>query len=128
MNIRKELLDELLQECKTPPDLFGEGGILKQLRADICSQDLQVGQSKVLSKLRLVWRHLLYIAAMRLEDGDLLIVPTAHDPDKAIADYDKCWAIETLFSLGFDFLRHIIFDLHLNSQVFFNSIKFLSCT
>ncbi|MCA6583838.1 MAG: hypothetical protein IM536_17845, partial [Pseudanabaena sp. M34BS1SP1A06MG] len=37
--------------------------------------------------LRLVWRHLLYIAAMRLEDGDLLIVPTAHDPDKAIADY-----------------------------------------
>ncbi|HBC43228.1 MAG TPA: hypothetical protein DCZ88_15425 [Pseudanabaena sp.] len=24
MNIRKELLDELLQECKTPPDLFGE--------------------------------------------------------------------------------------------------------
>jgi hypothetical protein len=31
MNIRKELLDELLQECKTPPDLFGEGGILKQL-------------------------------------------------------------------------------------------------
>jgi hypothetical protein len=21
----------LLQECKTPPDLFGEGGILKQL-------------------------------------------------------------------------------------------------
>jgi hypothetical protein len=31
MNIRKELLDELLQECKTPPELFGEGGILKQL-------------------------------------------------------------------------------------------------
>jgi len=26
MNIRKELLDELLQECKTPPDLFGEAG------------------------------------------------------------------------------------------------------
>ncbi|MFN4856951.1 MAG: hypothetical protein ACK5NP_09750 [Pseudanabaena sp.] len=101
---------------------------LKQLRADICSQDLQVGQSKVLSKLRLVWRHLLYIAAMRLEDGDLLIVPTAHDPDKAIADYAERWAIETLFRLGFDFLRHIIFDLHLNSQVFFNSIKFLSCT
>ncbi|WP_254923482.1 hypothetical protein [Pseudanabaena sp. SR411] len=31
MNISKELLDELLQECKTPPDLFGERGILKQL-------------------------------------------------------------------------------------------------
>ncbi|GEM_PF-1494209 len=58
----------------------------------------------------------------------LLIVPTAHDPDPAIADYAKRWTIETLFRLGFDYLRHIIFDLHLNSQAFFNSIKFLSCT
>jgi|NOAtaT_6_FD_contig_111_90942_length_1901_multi_2_in_0_out_0_1 hypothetical protein len=31
MNIRKEILDELLQESKTLPDLFGEGGTLKQL-------------------------------------------------------------------------------------------------
>ena len=31
-------------------------------------------------------------------------------------------------TLGFDFLRHFIFDLHLNSEAFFNSIKFLSCT
>jgi len=31
MNIRKEVLDELLKECKTLPNLFGEGGILKQL-------------------------------------------------------------------------------------------------
>jgi predicted kinase len=75
---------------------------LKQLRADICFQDLQVSQSKVLSKLRLVWRHLLYIAAMRLEDGDLLIVPTAHDPDKAINDrvigkfndIDSCYVLD----------------------------------
>ncbi len=161
----------------------------KKLRADVCFQDLQVGQSKVLSKPRLVWDHWLYIAAMRLEDGDLLIVATAHDPNTAIADYAKRWAIETLFGcfksrgfclesthlqdparlsklialltlalcwcfssglwqslikplkpkkhgrlpksifrLGFDFLRDIIFDLHLNSQAFFDSIKFLSCT
>ncbi|MFN9836659.1 MAG: IS4 family transposase, partial [Pseudanabaena sp.] len=32
------------------------------------------------------------------------------------------------FSRGFDLLRHFIFDLHLNSEAFFNSIKFLSCT
>jgi hypothetical protein len=161
----------------------------KQIRADVCFQDLQVGQSKVLSKPRLVWQHWLYIAAMRLDDGDLLIVATAHDQNKAIADYAKRWAIETLFGcfksrgfcleathlqdterlsklialltlalcwafssglwlaqlnplkpkkhgrlpksifrLGFDFLRHFIFDLHLNSQAFFNSINFLSCT
>ncbi|MFO0256660.1 MAG: IS4 family transposase, partial [Pseudanabaena sp.] len=161
----------------------------KQLRADVCFQDLQVGQSKVLSKPRLVWQHWLYIAAMRLEDGDLLIVATAHDPNTAIADYAKRWAIETLlgcfksrgfcleathlqdpellsklialltlalcwafssglwlaqlnplkpkkhgrlpkrlFRLGFDYLRHIIFDNHLNSEAFFNSNKIFSCT
>ena len=31
MKISKEILDELLKDCKTAPDLFGEGGILKQL-------------------------------------------------------------------------------------------------
>ncbi|MEY3303970.1 MAG: hypothetical protein RLZZ139_2343 [Cyanobacteriota bacterium] len=35
---------------------------------------------------------------------------------------------KSIFRLGFDFLRHFIFDLHLNSECFFNSIKFLSCT
>jgi len=29
---------------------------------------------------------------------------------------------KSIFRLGFDFLRHFIFDLHLNSQAFFNSI------
>ena len=161
----------------------------QQLRADVCFQDLLVGQSKVLSNPRKVWNHWLYIAAMRLEDGDLLIVATAHDPSKAIADYAKRWAIETLFGcfksrgfcleathlqhpqrlakliallsialcwcfsaglwlahlnplkpkshgrlpksifrLGFDFLRHLIFNIHLSSQAFLNSINFLSCT
>lgn len=161
----------------------------KQLRADVCFQDLQVGQVKVLSKRRQVWGHWLYIAAMRLDDGDLLIVATAHAPDTAIADYAMRWGIETLFGcfktrgfclesthlqsserlskllalltlalcwafasglwlaqlhplkpkkhgyppksifrLGFDFLRHIFFDIHLYSQAFLNSINFLSCT
>jgi hypothetical protein len=161
----------------------------KQLRADICFQDLRVGQSKVLARPRQIWGHWLYLAALRLEDGELLIVATGHRPDTAIADYAKRWAIETLFGcfktrgfclesthlqdsarlsklialltlalcwcfasglwhtqlnplkpkkhgrlpksmfrVGFDFLRHIIFDLHLNYLAFFNSIKFLSCT
>ena len=41
MNIRKELLDEMLQECKTPPDLFGEGGILKQLTTALVERSLE---------------------------------------------------------------------------------------
>ena len=68
----------------------------KELRADVCFQDLQVSQSKVLSKPRKVWNHLLRIASMRLENGDLLIVATAHDPDTAISDYAKHWVIERL--------------------------------
>jgi hypothetical protein len=35
---------------------------------------------------------------------------------------------KSIFRLVFDFLRHIIFDLHLNYQPFFNPIKFLSYT
>jgi len=41
MNIRKEILDEMLQECKTPPDLFGEGGILKQLTTALVERALE---------------------------------------------------------------------------------------
>ncbi|OIP75697.1 MAG: hypothetical protein AUK48_06940 [Oscillatoriales cyanobacterium CG2_30_44_21] len=41
MNIRKEILDELLQEYKTPPDLFGEGGILKQLTTALVERALE---------------------------------------------------------------------------------------
>ena len=98
----EEWFDYLLYETHTPfririrkNTLLDDGQ--KELRADVCFQDLQVGQSKVLSKPRQVWGHWLYIAAMRLNDGDLLIVATAHDSDTAIADYAKRWAIETLF-------------------------------
>ncbi len=41
MNIRKELLDELLKECKTPSDLFGEGGILNQLTTPLVERALE---------------------------------------------------------------------------------------
>jgi putative transposase len=41
MNIRKEVLDELLKECKTPPDLFGEGCLLKQLTTALVERALE---------------------------------------------------------------------------------------
>jgi hypothetical protein len=193
--VGEEWFDYLLCEPRTPFRIRIRKNTLpddgqKQLRAEVCFQDLQIGQFKVLSKPRQVWGHWLYIAAMCLEDGDLLLLATDHAPYTAIADYAKRWAIETLFGcfksrgffclesshlqdserlsklialltlalcwcffsglwlsfcnplkpkkhghfpksifrLGFDFLRHIIFDLHLNSLAFFNSIKFLSCT
>ena len=69
----------------------------RQLRADICFQDLQVGQTKVLSKRQKLWGYWLYVSALRLDDGKLLVVATDYAPDSAISDYAKRWAIETLF-------------------------------
>jgi hypothetical protein len=69
----------------------------RDLRADVCFQDLQPGETKVLSKRRRIWGRWLYVAALRLEDGELLIVVTANAPESAISDYAKRWGIETLF-------------------------------
>ncbi|NEQ26054.1 MAG: hypothetical protein F6K28_44800 [Microcoleus sp. SIO2G3] len=48
----------------------------------------------MLKQPRLLWGHKLYIAALRLEDGKLLIVATQIRPDCAIADYAQRWGIE----------------------------------
>jgi len=69
----------------------------RQLKADVCFQDLKVGEKKFLTKKRWFWGRWLYVSALRLEDGALLIVATAHNPESAITDYAKRWGIETLF-------------------------------
>lgn len=71
----------------------------QSLRASVVFQDLLVGQTKVLKQPRWLWGHKLYIAALRLEDGELLIVATQIRPDGAIADYAQRWGIETLFGI-----------------------------
>jgi Transposase DDE domain len=60
-------------------------------------QPLRIGEQQVLRHRRRLWGHWVYVAALRLEDGDLLIVVTNHAPKSAIADYAKRWGIETLF-------------------------------
>jgi hypothetical protein len=67
------------------------------LKAKVVFSSLQVGQKQVLRHRRRVWGHWVYVSALRLEDGKLLIVVTQHRPHRAIADYGKRWAIETLF-------------------------------
>lgn len=69
------------------------------LKVSILFQDLQVGQQKVLRHQRLLWGHWLYIAALRLEDGELLVVATQTTPRSAIQDYAQRWGIETLFGI-----------------------------
>lgn len=161
----------------------------KQLKASVCFQHLQIGESIVLSKQRKIWGNYFYVAALRLADGELLIVASSHAAETAIADYAKRWGIETLFGcfksrgfclesthlqdsarlskliallalalcwafscglwslhenplklkkhgrmpksifhVGFDFLRQILFDLSLHFSAFAASLNFLSCT
>jgi len=62
--------------------------------------DLQPGQTRILRHQRCLWGHWLYIAALRLEDGSLLVVATTQTaPKSAITDYAKRWGIETLFGI-----------------------------
>nr|RNJ65087.1 MAG: IS4 family transposase [Leptolyngbya sp. IPPAS B-1204] len=69
----------------------------KSLKAKVIFSGLEVGQQQVLRKPRQMWGHWVYVAALRLEDGSLLIVATNRQPQRAIADYGKRWSIETLF-------------------------------
>ena len=59
---------------------------------------LKVGEQRCLSGKRWVWGRRVYIVATRLEDGELLILATAHRPQTALADYRLRWGIETLFA------------------------------
>ncbi|WP_346293067.1 IS4 family transposase [Sphaerothrix gracilis] len=71
----------------------------RSLSAKTLFAHLQPSQQQVLRKQRRLWGHWLYVAAMRLEDGNLLIVVTQFKPKRAIADYAKRWSIETLFGM-----------------------------
>ena len=67
----------------------------KQLRASIIFAHLQPGIAQILSTKRLVWGRLVYVSALRLDDGELLIVITPESCSTAISDYGKRWGIET---------------------------------
>ena len=47
----------------------------------------------------LVWGRLVDVSALRLEDGELLIVISSDSPQTAISDYANRWGIETLFGM-----------------------------
>jgi hypothetical protein len=71
----------------------------KELRASIIFAHLQPGQTVTLSGKKLVWGRLVYVSALRLESGELLIVITPEFCPTAISDYGKRWGIETLFGM-----------------------------
>ena len=69
----------------------------KSLCASIIFAHLQCGQSEVLSNRRWVWGRLIYVSALRLDDGELLIIISSDSPTTAISDYAQRWGIETLY-------------------------------
>ena len=71
----------------------------KQLRASIIFAHLKPGQTQILSGLRLVWGRCVYVSALRLDDGELLIILSPDSSSTAICDYGKRWGIETLFGM-----------------------------
>ena len=71
----------------------------RPLRASIIFAHLQPGQTQILSGKRLVWGRLVFVSALRLDNGELLIVITPEPCSTAISDYGKRWGIETLFGM-----------------------------
>lgn len=78
-------------------DKLGNGRTL--LKARVVFAHLKTNEVKVLAKRRHLWGHWVDVAAMRLEDGSLLIVATADAPETALSDYAHRWGIETLFGI-----------------------------
>ncbi|NJN87460.1 MAG: IS4 family transposase [Leptolyngbyaceae cyanobacterium SL_7_1] len=71
----------------------------RSLKVSIVFGHLKPGESTVLRDKRQLWGQWVYIAALRLEDGSLLVVASQRAPQSAIADYAKRWGIETLFGI-----------------------------
>ncbi len=71
----------------------------KSLSAAIIFAHLQPAHSEILSGRRWIWGRCVYVSALRLEDGELLIIISNDSPTTAIADYAQRWGIETLFGM-----------------------------
>ena len=69
--------------------------------------DLKPGEQRLLQDKRKLWKQQVYLSALRLSDGELLLVATDQWLADPIGLYGKRWQIETLFgclkSKGFGF-------------------------
>jgi hypothetical protein len=66
----------------------------QRLKAGVVFQHLKPQQNQILAKRRRLWGYWLYIAALRLENNNLLVVVTPGSPSTAIADYATGWGID----------------------------------
>ncbi|MGI0484466.1 IS4 family transposase [Pantanalinema rosaneae CENA516] len=71
----------------------------KVLAARVVFAHLQVGQSQRLTGTCRVWGYPVAVEALRLEDGELLVVIAPVHTQNLVQDYAKRWSIETLFGI-----------------------------
>ena len=71
----------------------------KVLAVRVVFAHLQVGQSQRLTGTCRVWGYAVAVEALRLEDGDLLVVIAPPDAQGIVKDYALRWGIETLFGI-----------------------------
>lgn len=69
----------------------------KPIDIDALFYGLAVNEQLVIKGKRNVWGHSLFLAGLRLTDGDLLIIATDKNPEDALKIYGLRWEIETLF-------------------------------
>ena len=62
-------------------------------------EGLKVGERRVLKCERRLWGHWVQVAALKLLDGELMIIVTQRWVETAISNYGKRWGIETLFGI-----------------------------
>jgi hypothetical protein len=68
------------------------------MRADLLFNSLTPGQSRHLIGRRPVWGCFVHLSALRLDDGDFLILASSGAPQmEAFMAYSRRWDIETLF-------------------------------
>lgn len=87
----------------------------QSVKVDKLFLQLKPGEYRVLKGKRKVTGQDVFLSALRLSDGDLLVLATDRAPEKSIERYKYRWEIETLFSClkgrGFNFEDTRLTDL-----------------
>lgn len=78
-----------------------------ETKVDALFYSLKPSEQRILSGKRKLWKQAVYLSALRLVDGELLVVATDEPMKEPILSYGKRWEIECLFaclkSKGFNF-------------------------
>jgi hypothetical protein len=94
--------NKILNECLVKSRNIREENTIKWLKEALAleelSRNVKVGQIECRKRRILVGRVKLYISALQLENGELLLVVSPQFNANAIQDYALRWEIETLFS------------------------------